>query len=78
MAGANLRKIMGEVPRAMEIVSHDDKGLVPVGRRKISPAKSFQKQGEYLAKVVRGETPLDETSADVVRQFLEAHHARHG
>jgi len=59
-------------------VSHDDKGAVPLGRRKISPAKAFQKQGQYLAKVVSGETPLDETSADVVRQYLEAHHGRNG
>ena len=76
MPGANLRKIMGEVPRALEIVAHDDKDSVPLGRKKISSARASKKQGEYLAKLVRGEHVLDDTSADVVRQFLEAHHAR--
>lgn len=76
MAGANLRKIMSEVPRALEIVSHDDKDQTPIGRKKISPAKVSKKQGEYLAKVVSGETPLDDSAADVVRAYLEAHHAR--
>lgn len=76
MPGANLRKIMGEVPRAMEVVSHDDKDQTPLGRKKISPAKAFQKQGEYLAGVIRGDVLLDDSAADVVRQYLEAHHAR--
>ena len=76
MPGANLRKIMSEVPRALEIVSHDDRDSVPVGRKKISPARAFKKQGEYLAKVITGERELDDGAADVVRQYLEAHHAR--
>lgn len=76
MPGANLRKIMGEVPRALEIVAHDDKDQTALGRKRISPAKAFQKQGEYLAGVIRGDTLLDDSAADVVRQYLEAHHAR--
>ena len=76
MPGANLRKIMSEVPRAMEIVSHDDKDQTPIGRKKISPAKAFQRQGEYLAKVVAGDVLLDDSAADVIRQYMEAHHAR--
>lgn len=76
MAGANLRKIMSEMPRALEIVSHDDKDQTPIGRKKISPARAFKKQGEYLAKIVAGETELDDSAADVVRQYMEAFHAR--
>jgi len=76
MPGANLRKIMGETPRALEIVAHDDKGAVPLGRRKISPARVSRKQGDYLAGLVAGERQLDDDAADVVRQYLEAHHAR--
>jgi hypothetical protein len=60
----------------MEVVSHDDKDQTPLGRKKISPAKAFQKQGEYLAGVIRGDVLLDDSAADVVRQYLEAHHAR--
>jgi hypothetical protein len=76
MAGANLRKIMSEVPRALEIVSHDDKDQMPIGRKRISPARALQRQGEFLARVVAGERELDDGAADVVRQFMEAHHAR--
>jgi hypothetical protein len=30
----------------------------------------------YLAGVVSGDVPLDDTSADVIREYLDAHHAR--
>lgn len=76
MAGANLRRIMTEVPRALEIISHDDRDQAPIGRKKISPAKITKNQGEYLNRVVSGDFPLDDSAADVVRQFLDAHHAR--
>lgn len=76
MAGANLRKIMSEVPRALEIVSHDDKDQSPLGRKRISSQAALKKQGEYLSGLVAGDRLLDESAADVVRQYLEAHHAR--
>jgi hypothetical protein len=75
-ASANLRKIMKETPRALEVVTHDDKDLVPMGRKKISRARSTQRQADYLNKVMRGDILLDEQAADVVRQYLDAHHAR--
>lgn len=76
MAGANLRHIMTEVPRALEVISHDDQNLAPIGRKKVSPARTRQRQGEFLSKLVSGDHVLDESAADVVRQYLDAHHAR--
>jgi len=73
---ANLRKIMSEVPRAFEVISHDDKDQVPIGRKKISPARVHERQGNYLSKVVSGDVVLDDQAAEVVRQYLGAHHAR--
>lgn len=73
---ANMRKIMGEVPRALEVVSHDDKDQAPVGRKKLTRGQTSQRTEEYLAGVVNGTTPLDEQAAEVIRQYLDAHHAK--
>lgn len=77
MPGANLRKIMSEVPRALEVVARDDKDLVPMGRKPLTPSKAFRKQGEFLARVVDGHRELDDNAADVVRSYLDAYHARY-
>ena len=76
MPGANLRKIMKETPRALEIEAHDNSHLPPMGRKWISPKRANLRQGAYLSKIVSGEVPLDDTSAEVIRHYLEAHHAR--
>jgi hypothetical protein len=34
------------------------------------------RQEDYLAQVVDGQIPLDADSAEVVKQYLDAHHAR--
>jgi len=73
---ANLRKIMTETPRALEIISHDDRDQVPIGRKKISRTKVHQNQAEYINKVLRGDVLLDDQAAGVVRDYLDAHHAR--
>ena len=73
---ANMRKIMGEVPRALEVVAHDDKDSLPLGRKKISPKIQNARTEQYLAGVVNGDIPLDDSSAEVIRQYLDAHHAR--
>ena len=73
---ANMRKIMGEVPRALEVVAHDDRDQPPVGRKKVSPMTQRSRQEDYLAQVVDGQIPLDADSAEVVKQYLDAHHAR--
>jgi hypothetical protein len=67
---------MTEVPRGLEIVAHDDRDQPPLGRKWISPKKTNERQGHYLSQVVAGERPLDEHAADVVRAYLEAHHAK--
>ena len=73
---ANMRKLMQEVPRGLEVVTHDDKGTLPVGRKKVSPRLQNQRMESFLAGVVNGDVPLDERSADVIKQYLDAHHAR--
>jgi hypothetical protein len=67
---------MSEVPRALEIVAHDDKDHAPIGRKRISPAKIHKNQGEFLNRVVSGDFPLDDGAAEVIREYLDAHHAR--
>ena len=73
---ANMRKLMGEVPRAMEVVSHDDRDQLPMGRKKVSRPESNRRTEQYLAQVVSGQIPLDEQSAEVIKQYLDQHHAR--
>jgi hypothetical protein len=67
---------MTEVPRGLEIVAHDDKGLPPLGRKWISPQRANERQGRHLSRIVAGEVPLDDSAAEVVRAYLEAHHAK--
>lgn len=76
MPGANLRQIMKETPRALEVVAHDDKDQPPIGRKKLSPAKVREKRGSYLAEVLSGKRPLDDEAADVIRSYLDDFHAR--
>lgn len=76
MPGANLRQIMREVPRALEIVAHDDKDQSPIGRKRISPKRAFDRQGEYVSRILAGNVVLDDQAADVIRQYLGTHHAR--
>jgi len=73
---ANLRKLMQEVPRPLEIVAHDDKGSLPLGRKAISRAKAMERQGSFLNHLAQGKVPLDDAAADTLRAYLDAHHAR--
>ena len=73
---ANMRKLMGEVPRPLEIQAHDDKDLLPMGRQKVSPRIQQQRMEAYLAGVTSGDIPLDDKSAEVIKAYLDAHHAR--
>ena len=73
---ANMRKLMQEVPRPLEVIAHDDRDLLPIGRKKVSPSQQRTRMEAYLANVVSGDVPLDETSAQVIREYLDAHHAR--
>lgn len=73
---ANMRKLMGEVPRPMEIEAHDSQDQIPIGRKKIPRAQATDRTQQYLGQVASGAIPLDEQSAEVIRQYLDAHHAR--
>jgi hypothetical protein len=67
---------MSEVPRALEVVAHDDKDLLPLGRKKIGPREAQDRQADYVRQVASGQLPLDQDAADVIREYLDAHHAR--
>ena len=73
---ANLRKLMQEVPRPLEIQAHDDKGSLPLGRKSISRAKATERQGSFLNRLAKGQVPLDGAAADTLRAYLDAHHQR--
>jgi hypothetical protein len=57
-------------------VAHDDQDQTPLGRKKISPRTQNARTEQYLAGLVSGQIPLDEQAAEVVKQYLDAHHAR--
>jgi hypothetical protein len=42
----------------------------------VSPSEQKRRMEAFLAGVVSGDVPLDETSAEVIREYLDAHHAR--
>lgn len=73
---ANMRKIMGEVPRGMEVIAHDDRDLAPLGRQKVGRQELMRRQQAMISGVVSGEAPLDEQAAEVIRQYLDGHHAK--
>lgn len=73
---ANLRKIMQEVPRPLEIIAHDDKHSLPIGRKSISRTKAMERQGDFLNQLAQGKVPLDDAAADTLRTYLDAHHQR--
>jgi hypothetical protein len=58
------------------VMAHDNDGSVPVGRKPVSRSESNRRTEQYLAQVVDGSIPLDQSSADVIRDYLDAHHAR--
>jgi hypothetical protein len=47
-----------------------------VGRKKVGRQEQSRRQQALISGVVTGASPLDEQAADVIRQYLEAHHAR--
>jgi hypothetical protein len=47
-----------------------------MGRKKVSRPESNRRTEQYLAQVVSGQIPLDEQSAEVIKQYLDQHHAR--
>ena len=73
---ANLRKFMQEVPRPLEIQAHDDRDSLPIGRQKVSKSEQSDRTEQFLAGVVSGQVPLDDRAAEVIRGYLDAHHAR--
>ena len=73
---ANMRKLMQEPPRPMEVISHDNQDQLPLGRKPVSSNVQRARTEAYLAGVVNGDIPLDDSSAEVIREYLDAHHAR--
>jgi len=71
-----MRKIMGEVPRALEVVAHDDQDLLPMGRKKVSRPESNRRTEEFVAGVANGQIPLDDQAAEVIKHYLDQYHAR--
>jgi len=72
----HLRKLMQEVPRPLEVIAHDNKGSLPIGRKPISKAKATTRQGSFLNQLAKGQVPLDDAAADTLRSYLDAYHQR--
>ena len=73
---ANMRKIMGEVPRALEVVAHDDRDRAPLGHQNVGRRERSRRQEAYISGVVSGASPLDGQAAEVIRDYLDDYHAR--
>lgn len=67
---------MSEVPRAMEVIAHDDRDLPPIGRKPVGRVERSRRQEALISGVVAGASPLDEQAAEVIRQYLDGYHAK--
>jgi hypothetical protein len=47
-----------------------------MGRKKLSPTERTDRTQQYLAGLADGTIPLDDDSAQVLKEYLDAHHAR--
>ena len=73
----NLRKIMVEVPRPLEIYSKVPKEeRVPLGHKEVSEPEQMRRLEPLMGLIARGDVPLDETAARAVAAYANGFHKR--
>lgn len=75
---ANMTKIMGEVPRALQLAAQDYASEGPIGRTRVPVAEQAKRLEPIMGMIAGGQIPLDEKSAQAVATYLEEHHKNHG
>lgn len=71
---ANLRKLMGESPRAFDVISKDAADDKPLNRKAVSKHEVARRLEPLMAMVASGEIPVDNQTAEAIKTYVE--HAR--
>lgn len=71
---ANFRKLMGEVPRSLEVQARDGKGEMPIGRTRVSDRELARRVEPMLALVASGDIPLDDNLSRAFAAYVESKH----
>jgi len=73
----NLRKIMGEVPRALVLMDKEPREeKLPLGTKLVSEPEQMRRLEPLMGLIARGDVPLDETAARAVAQYASGFHKR--
>lgn len=74
---ANMRKLMGEVPRSLEIAARDAKDApAPIGRESLSRKEVARRVEPLLGMLAHGDIPLDPNLAKAFAAYVEETNAR--
>lgn len=71
---ANLTRIMGEVPRPLEIAERDYSREGPIDRRRLKPAEVARNIEPLIGRIASGDIPLDDHAAKAIALYVEEHH----
>ena len=72
----NLRKLLAEVPRPLEIMARDGAKETPIGTRRLSDREQMTRLEPLMGLIASGDVPLDDTSAKAVAAYLGSFHKR--
>lgn len=73
----NLRKLMDEVPRPLQIYSKVPKEEQhPIGTRPVTEPETMRRLEPLMGLIARGDVPLDDTAARAVAQYANGFHKR--
>ena len=69
---ANLRKLMGEVPRPMQIMAAEARDEpAPIGQTPISAGEQRARLEPLMGLIASGDLPLDETAARAIKTYID-------
>lgn len=69
---ANLRKLMGETSRPMEIAAKESKEHPnPIGYQSIGPSEQRARLEPLMGLIARGDVPLDDTAAKAIKTYID-------
>ena len=73
----NLRKLMGETPRPLELYDKVPKEeRTPIGQQPISEREQMRRLEPLMGLIARGDIPLDDTAARAVAAYANGFHRR--
>lgn len=73
----NLRKIMDEVPRPLQLYAKVPKDeRLPLGSKEVSEPEVMRRLEPLMGLIANGDVPLDDTAAKAVAQYANGFHKR--